>query len=75
MRICITIRILANVGCVKVNNPKFKYPDTKAYQFVVDRLAERGVKQIDLVESPAVYGYLVRIVRNHGVVVDRKSVV
>ena len=36
------------MGCVKVNNPKFKYPDTKAYQFVVDRLAERGVKQIDL---------------------------
>lgn len=39
------------MGCVKVNNPKFKYPDTKAYQFVVDRLAERGVKQIDLAKT------------------------
>ena len=31
-----------------MNNPKFKYPDTKAYDFVVDRLAKRGVTQSDL---------------------------
>lgn len=33
---------------MKMNNPKFKYPDTKAYDFVVDRLAKRGVTQSDL---------------------------
>lgn len=26
-----------------MNNPRFKYPDTKAYEFVVNRLKERGV--------------------------------
>lgn len=36
------------LGEVKMNNPKFKYPDTKAYNFVIDRLAKRGVTQSDL---------------------------
>ena len=33
-----------------MNNRKFKYPDTKAYEFVVNRLQERGVNLDDLVE-------------------------
>ena len=33
-----------------MNNPKFKYPDTKAYEFVVNRLQERGVNLDDLAE-------------------------
>ncbi|WP_373841750.1 phosphatidylglycerophosphatase A [Limosilactobacillus sp.] len=32
-----------------MNNPQFKYPDTKAYNFVVNRLHERGVDLEDLV--------------------------
>ena len=36
------------LGEVKMNNPKFKYPDTKADNFVIDRLAKRGVTQSDL---------------------------
>lgn len=32
-----------------MNNRKFKYPDTKAYEFVVSRLEERGVDLADLV--------------------------
>ena len=31
-----------------MNNRKFKYPDTKAYEFVVSRLEERGVDLADL---------------------------
>lgn len=34
----------------KMNNRKFKYPDTKAYEFVVNRLQERGVNLDDLAE-------------------------
>lgn len=33
-----------------MNNRKFKYPDTKAYEFVVNRLQERGVNLDDLAE-------------------------
>lgn len=33
-----------------MNNPQFKYPDTKAYEFVVNRLQERGVQLSDLVD-------------------------
>ena len=33
---------------MKLNNPRFKYPDTKAYEFVVGRLKERGVNLDDL---------------------------
>lgn len=33
-----------------MNNPEFKYPDTKAYQFVVDGLAKRGMTQSDLAQ-------------------------
>ena len=33
-----------------MNNPQFKYPDTKAYDFVVNRLQERGVQLGDLVD-------------------------
>lgn len=33
-----------------MNNPKFKYPDTKAYEFVVNRLKQRGVTQTDLAQ-------------------------
>lgn len=29
-------------------NPKFKYPDTQAYEFVVQRLADRGVELTEL---------------------------
>lgn len=32
----------------KMNNPRFKYPDTKAYEFVVHRLEERGVNLEEL---------------------------
>ena len=32
----------------KMNNRQFKYPDTKAYDFVVSRLKERGVNLDDL---------------------------
>ena len=31
-----------------MNNPRFKYPDTKAYEFVVHRLEERGVNLEEL---------------------------
>lgn len=34
----------------KVNNRQFKYPDTKAFNFVVGRLKERGVSLDDLVD-------------------------
>lgn len=33
-----------------MNNRNFKYPDTRAYNFVVDRLRERGVELEDLVD-------------------------
>lgn len=33
-----------------MNNRKFKYPDTKAYEFVVNRLKERGVNLDDLID-------------------------
>lgn len=33
-----------------MNNRQFKYPDTKAYNFVVGRLKQRGVNLDDLVE-------------------------
>lgn len=33
-----------------MNNRQFKYPDTKAYEFVVGRLAARGVDLADLAE-------------------------
>lgn len=33
-----------------MNNREFKYPDTKAFNFVVDRLEKRGVELNDLVE-------------------------
>lgn len=33
-----------------MNNPRFKYPDTKAYEFVTQRLNERGVKLADLAQ-------------------------
>lgn len=33
-----------------MNNRQFKYPDTKAYNFVVERLKQRGVNLDDLVE-------------------------
>lgn len=33
-----------------MNNREFKYPDTKAFNFVVDRLKKRGVELDDLVE-------------------------
>ncbi len=34
-----------------MNNPRFKYPDTKAYEFVVHRLEERGVNLEELCED------------------------
>lgn len=33
-----------------MNNRNFKYPDTRAYNFMVDRLRERGVELEDLVD-------------------------
>lgn len=33
-----------------MNNPRFKYPDTKAYEFVTNRLKERGVQLDDLAQ-------------------------
>ena len=37
-------------GGLGMNIPKFKYPDTKAYNFVVQRLHERGVELSDLAQ-------------------------
>lgn len=34
----------------QMNNPRFKYPDTKAYNFVVQRLQDRGVNLDDLAQ-------------------------